>query len=278
MRLTILGFNQAKSVELGLDMTDLLLLDYIQRANGEPSMSHIVQDEVSYVWLSHGKIHEDLPILNISEGTLKNRLSKLKEKNLIMSVQIANKSRRGSRTYYSIAEMTTSLENDVEERPRHSKMTSDNLLTIDSKLSNNNISKDILLGDFEDKLYSNEKPKKQKKKNLYEKCLDYIYEKTDDLELQDLLVTFLKMRLEVKDKPLYTNMWRGMVNKLFTMSDKIAVLCDIVQQSIDKGWLSFYALKQYSDKKRNVQSVSSEFGEVRCDKIEDEEMVEDEYF
>lgn len=139
----------------------------------------------------------------------------------------------------------------------------------------NNISKDILLQentlyDVSDKLYDEPKPKK-KRKNLYEKCIDAIYEYTDDLELQDLLVTYLKMRLEVKDKPLYYNMWRGQLNKLLSMSDKLDILCSIVQQSIDKGWLAFYEVKQYG-KKKNVQLVSSEFGAVTCTKATDEEM------
>ena len=172
MRYTILGFNQELAVELNLDLTDLLLLDYIQRANGNPNMTHIVENEISYVWLSHEKLHEDLPIISISEGTLKNRLSKLKEKDLIQSIQISNKSSRGSKSYYSITELTTSLQNDVvdeNERPRHFKMTSNNkLFNISTNVDiENNISKDILLqpnmyDNVSDKLYD-DKPKRKKR-------------------------------------------------------------------------------------------------------------------
>lgn len=286
MRYTILGFNQELAVELNLDLTDLLLLDYIQRANGNPNMTHIVENEISYVWLSHEKLHEDLPIISISEGTLKNRLSKLKEKDLIQSIQISNKSSRGSKSYYSITELTTSLQNDVvdeNERPRHFKMTSNNkLFNISTNVDiENNISKDILLqpnmyDNVSDKLYD-DKPKKKKRKNLFEKCVDAINEYTDDLELEDLLVTYLKMRLEVKEKPLYYNMWRGLLNKLFSLSKNLSDLCNIVQQSIDKGWLSFYELKTFNGKKKDLQVISSEFGSVTCNKADDEEMT-DAYF
>ena len=286
MRYTILGFNQELAVELNLDLTDLLLLDYIQRANGNPNMTHIVENEISYVWLSHEKLHEDLPIISISEGTLKNRLSKLKEKDLIQSIQIANKSSRGSKSYYSITELTTSLQNDVvdeNERPRHFKMTSNNkLFNISTNVDiENNISKDILLqpnmyDNVSDKLYD-DKSKKKKRKNLFEKCVDAINEYTDDLELEDLLVTYLKMRLEVKEKPLYYNMWRGLLNKLFSLSKNLSDLCNIVQQSIDKGWLSFYELKTFNGKKKDLQVISSEFGSVTCNKADDEEMT-DAYF
>lgn len=142
----------------------------------------------------------------------------------------------------------------------------------------NNISKDILLqnseDDVSDKLYSEEKPKKRK--SLFDKCVDEIYANTDDLELEDLLVTYLKMRLEVKDKPLYYNMWKGMLNKLFSMSYNLDVLCKIVQQSIDKGWLAFYELTD--SKKKNPQIVSSEFNNVNCDKLEYEEIISDVRF
>ena len=145
----------------------------------------------------------------------------------------------------------------------------------------NNISKDILLqpnmyDNVSDKLYD-DKPKKKKRKNLFEKCVDAINEYTDDLELEDLLVTYLKMRLEVKEKPLYYNMWRGLLNKLFSLSKNLSDLCNIVQQSIDKGWLSFYELKTFNGKKKDLQVISSEFGSVTCNKADDEEMT-DAYF
>ena len=127
-----------------------------------------------------------------------------------------------------------------------------------------------------DKLYD-DKPKKKKRKNLFEKCVDAINEYTDDLELEDLLVTYLKMRLEVKEKPLYYNMWRGLLNKLFSLSKNLSDLCNIVQQSIDKGWLSFYELKTFNGKKKDLQVISSEFGSVTCNKADDEEMT-DAYF
>ena len=83
MRQSVLGFNQDKAVQAKLDLTDLMLLQYIMIANGTPDMKHIVKDDISYVWLSHSKIQEDLPILNIAEGTLRNKLSDLKKNDWI---------------------------------------------------------------------------------------------------------------------------------------------------------------------------------------------------
>lgn len=129
MNYEVLGFNQEKVIEAKLDITDLMLLNYIITANGNPFMEHIIITGVSYVWLYHEKIHEDLPILGITEGTLKNRLSVLKQKGLIMSE--TQRLIKGSKTYYSVSELTMSFINDVR---CHSKMTSD-------KNISNNISK-----------------------------------------------------------------------------------------------------------------------------------------
>jgi len=153
MRYTLIGFKQQDAIELGLDVTDLILLDYIQRANGTPDMKHVIVDDVSYVWLSHKKIHEDLPILDISEGTLKNRLLNLKKKGMIMSTSV--KLHTGTMSYYSLTVDATSLTNDVPRQeneiaghsevtcPRHSEVTSNNTLDTYNKLENISINTNI---------------------------------------------------------------------------------------------------------------------------------------
>ena len=280
MRPSILGFNQAKAIELNLTTNDLLLLQYIMYANSEPTMKHIVEDEIAYVWLNHNKIQEDLPILNITEGTLKNKLSEFKSKGLIASKIVSNNTGRGSRAYYTITELTTSLindpvdatkslQNDVVSRPSHSKMTSNIVLDGDKELSN--IINDISTrpqDDFNSKGYSKEELKEEflgsvkknksrrnvvRKPTLFDKCVAEIDKFTDLPELREKLIQFLKIRLEVKDKPLGVESWKGMLKKL----DQAVAECgreyvDVVQQSIDKCWLSFYAITSKVDKKESV--------------------------
>ena len=53
-----------------------------------------------------------------------------------------------------------------------------------------------------------------KNKSLYSKCVEEITLYTQELELHNLLVKYLNLRLEMKDKPLYFNQWKGMLNKL----------------------------------------------------------------
>lgn len=258
MRYSILNFNQSKAVENNLKVDDLLLLQYIMQANAEPCMLHILdENETCYVWLNHAKIQEDLPILGITEGTLKNKLSKLKTSGFINSKSIANKSARGTRTYYCITEKTMSLLNDMEmtmsfssdmkPRPCHSLVTSNNKLNNDNKL-NTVISRDITeQSSSSDTSEVNLEFGKSKteKLNLYQQCLAMINDYTEDNNIKKLLVEYLNLLLEkskLEHKPVYANQFKGMLKKL---SDLIAnknngKIEDIISQSIAKGYVSFF--------------------------------------
>ncbi len=248
MRYTILGFNQTLAIENDLSVNDLLLLQYIMEANGQPNMQHIVENEISYVWLSHTKIKEDLPILNISEGTLRNKLSELKTKNLITSISISNKSDRGSRTYYSITEKTVSLLNDTKECSCHGEMTSYN------KLNNTNvysdISKDISSEQPSEFQFGKSEPKKP---NLYQNCISLINNYTEDCKIRQFLKNYLDLCMEMKCIR-GANQWKGMLNTLDRVSNG-SRRCDIIQNSIDHGWKTFYPLNQIDVRNKKDFSV-----------------------
>jgi len=95
---------------------------------------------------------------------------------------------------------------------------------------------------------------KPKKKNLFDKCLDIIYDWTNDKKLQDLLVQYLKVCLEMKSIR-GANQWKGMLNTL----EKVQLQCqphtyeEIIEQAIIRGWKTFYPIKDY------VQSNNSKF-------------------
>ena len=280
MKYSILGFNQEKIVAyskdgLKCDLIDLLLLNYIIYAQANPKMKHRVDDEMKpCVWLQHEHILEDLPILNITEGTLKNRLTKLRKMELITSKTIANENSQGSRTYYRTMSLlydmlfeTTSLKNDVIEEPCHSKMTSNT--QVNNNKVNKVVSKDTTTTEFE---FGKSKPKKE---SLYTKCVTLIdsYDFSNKGNIRKLLIEYLQFRLSVRDKSLYSNMWKGMLNKLNEMCGKNVDMCEaIIKQSIERGYLSFYPISSGS----NNASLSSKPWErgVRSDRYTEEELEE----
>ncbi len=275
MRYSILGFNQAEVLKTNLDITDLMILQYIEQACGSPKMKHIVaDDERALVWINHAKFHEDLPILNMSEGTFRNRLTKLRKDGFIESKTITNTNMQGSCTYYGITEQTinllysndeietTSRQNDMVDEPRHAEMTSDNKLIGNSKLEK--ISNNKLL-DIDFFGYKEKKPKKQ---SLYEKCSDCINEYTNSPILNSLLHDYLTLRLQMKDKPLYgVNQWKGLLNKLSELCKEKNIPEDIVRYSIQRGYASFF---MPNVSKSAVKSQPTE-NNVSCAKMTEEE-------
>lgn len=270
MRYTILGFNQELLIKYDLNMNEVLLLDYIYNAVASPTMIHKIENNISYVWLNHKKILEDLSILNISEDRLKRLLHHLLEVHLIQSVR--DVVGRGSKSYYCITEeceklrfsthevLKTTLHNDNRSVKNN---TSDNKLIIDNKLNSNN-SKELLLADADETFLRsvNKTKEKPKKKNLYQKCVDMINDFTDNPQFKDLLTTYLKYRLEIRDKPMYANMWKGMLRSLDGLCGEDDELgCEIVQQSINRGYLGFYAVNKRSSTPTFDHTKHVEYGE-----------------
>lgn len=317
MRYSILGFNQELAVKEGLDLTDLLLLDYLYNACTSPSMIKICEDNQPYVWLKHDKILHDIPIINIKEDMLKKRIHKLIEMQFIKSVIKTDKS-LGRRAYYtittqcerlrfspdSISDQGEKITLDTDDQgekitldssePRVINYPSDNKLNIDNKL--NTISKDIVINhsknnpnnsnndinnisEYESKMYnddviktrkiSNADSTPKKKLNLWDKCVQSIDEYTDNQSLRDALVEYLKVRLAIKDKPIYHSQWKALLRKLGTLAgDPVK----IVNQSTELGYASFYELRRnYANYNRPNLQVFGEHQGVNSVKVSNEE-------
>ena len=259
MKYSILGFNQQSVVNYSIqdgdkvlkcDLVDLTLLGYIIYAQANPKMKHHTKDEISYVWLSHDHVLEDLPIIDMTDGTLRNRFSKLRKMNLIDSVTLANEHAKGTKSYYAITSLcydmlfaTTSFKNDMKEVPRNFKMTSDT--------SSSNLDKKVISTNSKE-LVENFQfgGVKQKKENLYTKCLASIKTFTQDTVLQDDLKTFLDLRLEIsrdENKPFYFSMWTHLLSELKKLAYHddvfdIKLAKEIVSRSTCRGWKHFYVI------------------------------------
>jgi len=88
-----------------------------------------------------------------------------------------------------------------------------------------------------------------KKANLYTKCVQLIdsYDFSCWGNIREQLINYLNFRLAVKDKPLYANMWKGMLNKLANLCvDDVNKYEQVIQYSLERGYLSFYEPKNFS--------------------------------
>lgn len=266
MRNSILGFNQEKAVEYNLTIKDLLLLDYIINAVASPSMEHELDDNKNtYVWLKHSKVLEDLPLLDVKEDMLKKMLKKLSDLELIQSIQKRIKGLRGTKSFYGITQKCEELKNTS----RVIDYTSKSVSSVIDYTSNNKLNSNI-----DNTNNINIISRKPTKKNLYEKCIDLISDFTNNSKLYNVLSTYLKFRLEIKDKPLYANQFKGMLNKLNTLADNSDDMIKIVQQSLDNAWLSFYPLKSYNNKTKDARVDIEQLGTTNIPRMSNEEKEE----
>lgn len=281
MKYSILGFNQEKIINynkdgLKCDLTDLLLLNYIIYAQTNPKMKHVMdENNQPCVWLYHAHILNDLPILNITDGTLKNRLTKLRKMELITSKTVANENSQGSRTYYRTTSLlydmlfeTTSFKNDMIDEPRHSKMTSDTFTNSNTKVNK------VLSKDNTTEFLGSAK-KKPKKESLYTKCLnlvdDFISQHNCGNPVRKKLVDYLNYRISVKEKPLYTNIWKSILSKLDSLHKEGYTYERIIDYNLERGYLSFYAPTKYYVKSKLNESGARNVPRMTKEDYEEEE-------
>ena len=110
-------------------------------------------------------------------------------------------------------------------------------------------------------------------KNLYTKCMDlldaYVQDNGNNEELRENLKLYLLYRLEIRDKPLYTNMWKGMLKKLDSLATDEKDKINIVVQSLNRGYLSFYEVSTYKSIPQNKKPHNSG---VKCVTYSNEEL------
>ena len=139
------------------------------------------------------------------------------------------------------------------------------------------------LSDYEKHMFSDDVKKKrkivqaedkpkQKRLSLWDKCVQAIEEYTDDPELRNALTAYLKLRLEIKDRPIYANQWKGLLNKLQTLTGDPV---QIVKRSTELGYASFYELQEWKNKSRKPDPrIFGEYEEMSCEKVSKEKREE----
>lgn len=118
-------------------------------------------------------------------------------------------------------------------------------LSCTNNINNNIVNKVLISKDISTREnFLGSSSKKQSNNSLYSKCIamldDFVVTHNLDNEVRKQLIEYLNFRLQVKDKPLYANMWKGMLNKLAALHSEGHNVYDIIQFCIERGYLSFY--------------------------------------
>ncbi len=95
---------------------------------------------------------------------------------------------------------------------------------------------------------------KPKRESLFTQCVSLVDEFIDKHNcgnpVRKKLLNYLNYRLSVKEKPLYVNMWKGLLNKLDNLHREGYGYEPVIDYAIERGYLSFYPPANcYSDVK-----------------------------
>lgn len=122
VKYTIMGFNQAKAVELNLDTDDLLILSYFSDFRDTELMVCEKFDGKNYYWLKYEALLKNLPILRVkTNGALRKRLKKLQDAKILE--HRCKKNKEGTYSFYGIGEnysllkLSTLTEITVQKSP-----------------------------------------------------------------------------------------------------------------------------------------------------------------
>lgn len=99
MKFTILGYNQAKLVELGLDVIDALLLRYFVDFKDSGTMVKETIGGEQYYWLKYEGIMKELPILDLKKDSIYRRFKNMSKNKVLNHKTVKNK---GIYSYYNI--------------------------------------------------------------------------------------------------------------------------------------------------------------------------------
>ena len=118
---------------------------------------------------------------------------------------------------------------------------------------------------------------KPKKESLFTKCVtltdDFISQHNCGNPIRKKLIEYLNYRLSIKDKPLYTNMWKGMLNKLDLLHKEGYAYEAIIDFCLERGYLSFYPPSNFS-KQLDVTKGKAWEENVSCRQATEEELAE----
>ena len=228
--------GKQKTKTTRIDCTDLVILRWF--VDFYPNMRKFVIDGCEYAWLSHNKLKEDLPILDISKRACIDRMQKLVDFGILKYKLIKE---GGTFSLYTFGENYEKLIDTKDTRyavNQHRGMQSN-----DIGVCSQPTTKDISIKDT-----STNNKKKVSKSESYD---DLIESYTDDDDLRQSLKAFIQMRKLIK-KPLTNYALKLILNKLDKMSADSKTKTAIVNQSVEHSWQGVFPLKE--EKKADQQT------------------------
>lgn len=173
-----------------------------------------------------------------SESKVSKAIKKLKDLGLIEIIAFDGRHRK-------IRVVKNNIQSSKKYKAESYKKQSNNIANNTINNTNNKNNTKVLLAEnsAESNTFLKSSSNPPRKQNKYSKCVSLIHDFTVSEKLIAVLVDYLNMLLEA-DKSMYTNQFKGKLNKLKQLTDDERDMIVIVEQSIQFGWKSFYPLKK----------------------------------
>ena len=183
---------------------------------------------------------------NCSESKVSKAIKKLKDLNMIEEVSFDGRHRK-IRVVKSIIESSKKYEAESQN------LQSNN---IDNKQKNkvNKTNSKELVQNFSPFEFGKQK---QPKSNMYANCVSIIDDFTQDTQVRVDLTDYLKLLFEMRKDgfAFYANNWKGLLRKLSCLSKDPKEQHEIICQSIERGYKSFFPVISYSGTKEKPWEV-----------------------
>lgn len=187
-------------------------------------------------------------ITTLSVYKQRNAIANLKEKGLLSTTKEGIPAKR----YFKIHEQAVNnlfISSDVKITPQLDtkitpqadvKFATSNNITSKNNNSNKSFNNKLLKEHSSENFELKSSSIQKSKQSRYSKIISLINDFTDNAELRDVLVKYFNLLIEMKVN-LYTNQFKGLLNKLKSLADDEPTMQKIVENSIEHGWKSFYA-------------------------------------
>ena len=244
------------------------------KAKGLLSMMLSLPDEWDYSVAGLASLSSD------GETSVRTAVKELEEHNYLKRTPIRENGRIADWEYDIYEKPLELLEVENQQVEKSLLEITDNKVNKQSNTKKENTNKVVSKDTTTEFQFGKQKPKKD---SLFTTCVNMIDEFIDthncDITVRRKLISYLIYRLSVKEKSLYANMWKGMLNKLDQLHKEGYGYETIIDYCLERGYLSFYPPKNcYSDVKekpweKGVKSEGYTEEEKRQIEKEREEMI-----
>lgn len=230
--------GEEKEKEIKIDCTDLVILRWF--VDFFPNMKKMIIDGKEYAWLTHKKMLNDLPLLDISKRACIDRMQKLVEFGILEYKLIKD---GGTFSLYSFGKNYINLVGSNEQGVRSNDIGGVRSNDIGGDVQPDNKDKSIIDKSIIDNI--KKESKQEKANNENSKTFNEIIESyTDNEDLRFELKEHLKTR-KAKKATLTNRSIELSLSRLDKLSDSDTDKIKIVQNAIMNGWTTFYPIKDY---------------------------------